>query len=546
MNSMEQKFQQFQTQSPPTPRSHVALWIRLTALLSLALVAFLLYRLPGSFPPPSWLKLAALVRDHQTQPAPALLITALQSLALLFGWAGFLLAALRVTRLWRFDPRAQLAHPPHAAVLPEQAEEAQVGTAHRADVSRSQVVAGSSPGVPVQTTAHPSPLAANRPGDRARETLVPPRLSVEAHRFDRSTLHSLLSASTLGTHREPLRPPMDGSSLVPSLLREGPGAGMRLAVSAICQPPGADEGPHERAAALFSSAGFYPKPETAQPGRAPLLPLGLFLLSDGFAFQEVGGFASTDQVAVESGALALLPLLFDHPASSGDEAVGRRVLDAIQHANVTLYRRLAQAQEEAVGRAVGTTLAVLLVLGTTAFVASVGNSRVYLFRAGEGLVQVTYDHAPPPSEDAQPRQEREPAQEGEQREQGELFTERAAPQAGSPRLYRSLGLLEQVDPDLFSLQLEVGDLLLLCSDGLWSRVEHATLEGVLRGAAEMSVVGPHRACCWLGERVLSAGGVAPFSLIVVQTSAMPEEEHCREDANEFRVAALEKGAGGGQ
>lgn len=548
MNSMEKKFQQFQPQSPPLPRSRAALWIRLTALVSLVLVGLLLYRLPGSFPPPSWLRLAAFVRDHQVQPAPALLIAALQSLALLFGWAGFVLAALRVVRLWRFDPRAHLAQPPPVLAQPLRAEEAQSGLAQHADLSHDLGAAPRSPGVQAITTAtHSSSLAADRSGDKARTTLVLPRLSIEAHGFDQPTLHSLLSASTLGTHAEPLRPPMDASPPAPSLLGEGPGSGVRLAVSAICQPPVAYAGPHERASALFSAAGFSPKGATAQPGHAPLLPLGLFVLSDGFAFREAGGVASSGQIAVEAGALALLPLLFDSPAGGGAEAVGRRVLDATLHANATLYRRLAQAQEEEAEEwAGGTALAALLVLGTSAFVASVGNSRVYLFRAGEGLVQITYDHAPPPGEEDEPSQERESGQSGAQHERQEFHTEVPAPQSRTSRLYRSLGQLEQVDPDLFSLQLEVGDLLLLCSNGLWSQVEHATIEEALRGAAEIPAAGPHRACCSLGERALSAGGVAPFSLIVVQASAIPAEEQRQEDASEGRVAALEQKAGGSQ
>jgi serine/threonine protein phosphatase PrpC len=230
-------------------------------------------------------------------------------------------------------------------------------------------------------------------------------------------------------------------------------------------------------------------------------------------------------------------------------AGGRRVLDAILHANATLYRRLAQAQvdEEAEGWAAGTTLAALLVLGTTAFVASVGNSRVYLFRASEGLVQVTYDHAPPPGEDASQSQDREAGREDEQHDQGEPVAEVPASQARNTRLYRSLGQQEQVDPDLFALQLEAGDLLLLCSDTLWSRVERTTLEETLRRAAELIVADPQRACALLCERALSGGGAAPFSLIVVQTSAIRAQASRREDEGKPHVAvALQKGAGGEQ
>ena len=41
----------------------------------------------------------------------------------------------------------------------------------------------------------------------------------------------------------------------------------------------------------------------------------------------------------------------------------------------------------------GTTLAVTLVIGNTAYIANVGDSRVYLYRENEGLEQITRDHS---------------------------------------------------------------------------------------------------------------------------------------------------------
>jgi PPM family protein phosphatase len=546
MNSMEQKFQQFQTTRPPMPRTRVALWIRGTAALALGTVGFLLYRLPGGFPPPAWLRLAALVRGHQVQPAPVLLATALGAMALLAGWVLLLFVAALVVRLWRFDPREQLAQPPQVPAHQARAEEASISPAQQAAASRSQGAEAHTPGVQPLAEAHPSSPAADRPGGRSRETLILPR--ADARRFAQPALLSLLSASSLGMRGAAVHPPMDGSPAVPPLLAEGAGAGMRLAVSAASQPSGADEAQALRESALFSAAGFYPGP-TAEPGSASLLPLGLFLLSDGFAFRQAGGFVSTGQVAVQSGALALLPRLSDHPSSAEAESVGRGVLDAILHANATLYRRLAKRRVdgEGEGRAMGTTLAALLVLGTTAFVASVGNSRVYLFRASEGLVQVTYDHAPPPGEVASPSLNRERGRVGEQHEERELGASGPASQARNTGLYRSLGELEQVDPDLFALQLEAGDLLLLCSDALWSRVERATLEETLRRAAGLPVPDPHRACALLCEGALSGGGGAPFSLIVVQAIAVTAQASRHQDASEKGAAmALRKGASGGQ
>jgi serine/threonine protein phosphatase PrpC len=313
---------------------------------------------------------------------------------------------------------------------------------------------------------------------------------------------------------------------------------MSLVVSAGSHHADTDEGQAARESALFSAAGLYPGPAT-QESRASLLPLGLFLLSDGFAYRHAGGSVSTGQVTVQAGAEALLPLLGGNPATHEAEAVGRRVLDGILHANATLHRRLVQVQVGKALPALGTTLAALLVLGKTAYVASVGNSRAYLFRASEGLVQVTYDHAPAPGEVASDTQDGEVAREGEPQAPAEPL---AAP-VGNTRLYRSLGEQEQVEPDLFTLQLEVGDLLLLCSEGLWSRVDRATLEETLRHAAGLSVADPLH-CYWaLCGHTLEGGGSDPFSLIVAQAIAIKGQDSQPADEREPDVAAaLRKGA----
>jgi serine/threonine protein phosphatase PrpC len=544
MSSMEKKFQQFQPESPPRAQSHVALWIRVTAVLAVLLVGFLLYRLPGGFPPPTWLRLVSLVRSHQVPLGPALLVTALQAGALLAAWVLLLFITLRVVRLWRFNPRELLAQPPQALMHAARAEGEQAITERQAATTISGVgdrhlqEAQHVTAAPYTASLEASHVGApSAAGALPQVTRVLPR--TEGRGLERPTLLTLLTASTSPSCGGSMRLPMHGSpALSPFLLSHEQRAGMSLVVSAGSHQADTDEGLAARESALFSAAGLYLGPAT-QESRASLLPLGLFLLSDGFAYRQAGGSVSTGQVTVQAGAEALLPLLGGSPATHEAEAVGRRVLDGILHANATLYRRLVQVQVGEARLSLGTTLAALLVLGKTAYVASVGNSRAYLFRASEGLVQVTYDHAPAPGEVVSDTGDGAVARGGEPQAQAEPI---AAP-VGNTRLYRSLGEQEQVEPDLFTLQLEVGDLLLLCSEGLWSRVDRATLEETLRHAAGLSVADPLHCYSALCGHTLAGGGSDPFSLIVVQTIAITGQDSRPKDEREPDVpAALGKGA----
>ena len=526
MDSMEKKFQQFQSESrPPTPRTRVALWIRLAAVLALGAAGFLLYRLPGGFPPPTWLRLVALVRSHQLTPGPALFITSGQSLALLLAWALLVPLALHVVRLWRFDPRELLAQPPQAVLHTARAEEMPTGPRLSADAA---LTAGGTTAnlrqdalqVNTEVKEASPPGAAGGASLHTQVTRNIPKAGAPG--LDRPALLTLITATTEHTCGGSTQLPLDGSpARIPFWWPQEQHGGMSLVVSGACQAAGAQESRAGRAASLFSAAGLSPK-SVAQEDPASLQPYGLFVLSDGIAYrQAAGGDGSTSLETVQGVAQALLPLLGGNPATQEAEAVGRRMLDGILHANATLFRRLAQAQIGEIERAVGTTLAVLLVLGTSAYVASVGNSRVYLFRTSEGLVQVTYDHAPGAGQDATGSHDEGTAQHAdEQPVQAGLDDEVQDSPARHARLYRSLGEQEQVEPDLFALKLAVGDLLLLCSEGLWSAVEQSTLDETLRRAAAAQDEGAKAACWALCQQVLAGGGAAPLGLIVAQAVAL--------------------------
>ena len=123
-----------------------------------------------------------------------------------------------------------------------------------------------------------------------------------------------------------------------------------------------------------------------------------------------------------------------------------QMLCAVKTANRLIYEK---AQSDPDYEGMGTTLVAAVTDGSHVTVANVGDSRCYLIRDG-GIQQLTKDHSV--VEDMVDR--------------GEI--ERADAWKHPRRNYitRALGAEEQVECDLFFRDLEPGDVLLLCSDGL--------------------------------------------------------------------------------
>ncbi len=162
------------------------------------------------------------------------------------------------------------------------------------------------------------------------------------------------------------------------------------------------------------------------------------VVCDGMGGAKAGNIAS--EMAVET---FMEELRKDYYAPSVTDV---QILCAVKAANRLIYEK-AQADLDYEG--MGTTLVAAVVDGERAVIANVGDSRCYLIRDGS-IHQVTKDHSV--VEDMVDR--------------GEI--ERADAWKHPRRNYitRALGAEEQVDCDLFFRDLEPGDVLLLCTDGL--------------------------------------------------------------------------------
>ena len=149
------------------------------------------------------------------------------------------------------------------------------------------------------------------------------------------------------------------------------------------------------------------------------------------------------EVASELAAQVIWREMKETPATKDAEVFARLLRRATRVANHDVH---AMSRKEPGLRGMGTTVSAAGVVGKRLVVATVGDSRVYVLRAGT-LVQVTRD----------------------QSLQSALLMAGHAPdeaeRAGSAIL-QALGVGEDVEPSLSIVELRRGDRVLLCSDGL--------------------------------------------------------------------------------
>ena len=78
-------------------------------------------------------------------------------------------------------------------------------------------------------------------------------------------------------------------------------------------------------------------------------------------------------------------------------------------------------------------------------------------------------------------------------------------------IYKNLGDRSSVAPDITHLDLQPGDRLLLCSDGLSTEIEDQVIQQIAASAAS-----PQEACRQLTEAANAAGGRDNITTIIVQ------------------------------
>jgi PPM family protein phosphatase len=204
----------------------------------------------------------------------------------------------------------------------------------------------------------------------------------------------------------------------------------------------------------------------------------LFAVADGMGGHAAGDVASQTAIAAFAAAFAET----------------RSVVLSVRSANRAVIER---GLSEVGAGGMGTTLTAMHVTGNSALVAHVGDSRLYLLRNGE-LSQLTRDHTVAE----------------EMVERGSLTRIEVMQHPANSMLTRSLGSRPDVQVDELHAQLEIGDVLMLCSDGLTSMVTDDDISEILQ--LEKSLADRAGA---LIEAANVRGGLDNITVLLIDVSA---------------------------
>jgi serine/threonine protein phosphatase PrpC len=224
---------------------------------------------------------------------------------------------------------------------------------------------------------------------------------------------------------------------------------------------------------------------------APPNPFVLLMVADGMGGQAHGQEAS--QLAVQSLAEYLFGALCSKQMAR--EAFLPLLREGVEAANRLVYERNQEQRDE-----MGTTMTATLIIDAVAYVVHVGDSRFYLYREPTGLVQITQDHSLVAALAAA----------------GVIQPEAIYTHPMRNQIYRSLGEKASVPVDAFTVPLAAGDILLLCSDGLWEMVRDPQIAAILT----TPVPNPSDTAHALIQAALAGGGKDNVSAIVVQVSTV--------------------------
>ena len=173
----------------------------------------------------------------------------------------------------------------------------------------------------------------------------------------------------------------------------------------------------------------------------------LFAVADGMGGHEAGEIAS--EITVNT----LAELAPSHLDAEGLTA-------AVESANYNVMK----APRQGIGRdGMGTTLTAAMLEGERLLIAQVGDSRAYLLHKGH-LQQITRDHS----------------LMADLIEAGQITPEEARVHPNRSVITRAIGSDIHMRPDIYELNVDAGDRILLCSDGLSSMISNNAIESIMR------------------------------------------------------------------
>ena len=181
----------------------------------------------------------------------------------------------------------------------------------------------------------------------------------------------------------------------------------------------------------------------------PVGPLpNLYIVADGMGGHAAGDFASRYAISV----------VIDFIRKSTIRSPISLLKRAFVYASNELYKE-AEKDKDKMG--MGTTMVAAVVIGKKLYVANIGDSRLYTI--DDDIKQITMDHS----------------LVEELIRSGQLERNKGRNHPEKNIITRAMGSREEAMPDFFEIDMEEGDRVLLCSDGLSNMVEDDEIRDIV-------------------------------------------------------------------
>ena len=206
----------------------------------------------------------------------------------------------------------------------------------------------------------------------------------------------------------------------------------------------------------------------------------LYIVADGMGGHKAGDYASryTTQRLVAS------------VSRNAKKEPVRIIKEAIEKANELL---LQEANEDIDKQGMGTTLVAATIFQGRLVVANVGDSRLYI--VNEGIRQITRDHS----------------YVEEMVRLGKVDKSQARVHPDKNIITRAIGATADIEADFFEVELQEGDKILLCTDGLTNMVEDDKILDIIRSRGSIQ-----EACESLVELANHNGGRDNITVMLIE------------------------------
>ena len=214
---------------------------------------------------------------------------------------------------------------------------------------------------------------------------------------------------------------------------------------------------------------------------------GFFLVSDGMGGHQGGALAS--KIVAED-----LPVMIETGLDKLKTHSARAVRTLFKKTIVEQSRQMQMEGMSDTGyKEMGATIIISLLLDGRAYIANLGDSRIYRLRSGR-LIQLSKDHSVV----------------SELLNKGKIEAGEVENHAAAGQITHYIGMEEKVCPHVRTFILKKGDRLLLCTDGLTDVIDDKAITKTLKNETDCQA-----ACEALVDAANAAGGYDNVTVVVI-------------------------------